>query len=197
LQDELKQIVDEAYALINAENDLADATFKLGEEFFNAGSEAAFTGATFQNVINTLREQSSSTAEFAGKLQGLYNSMIEGGFATAESLVPLLNIIKILNAELGVTTTKPITFDISNFTRGYDRARASVRSTTKATKELKEETREVAQEVRTLVDYASDLSRVFSRAFDIRFKSILNADKIADSWEGLAKRIDDAKKLFT
>ena len=50
-----------------------------------------------------------------------------------------------------------------------------------------------AQEVRTLLDYGSDLSSQFSRAFDIRWKSTLAADDIAESWETLSKRINDAR----
>jgi len=50
-----------------------------------------------------------------------------------------------------------------------------------------------AEEVRTLVDYAGDLSKVFSRAFDIRFKSILAVDGIANTWEALTDRIREAR----
>lgn len=50
-----------------------------------------------------------------------------------------------------------------------------------------------AKQVRTLVDYANDLQSVFSRAFDIRFKSQLAMDDVSDSWETLAKRIDEAR----
>lgn len=50
-----------------------------------------------------------------------------------------------------------------------------------------------AKQVRTLVDYANDLQSVFSRAFDIRFKSQLAMDTVADSWENLVQRIDDAR----
>lgn len=50
-----------------------------------------------------------------------------------------------------------------------------------------------AAKIRTLVDYANDLSSTFSRSFDIRWKSILSADDLADSWDTLSKRIGDAR----
>lgn len=50
-----------------------------------------------------------------------------------------------------------------------------------------------AKQVRTLVDYASDLLGVFTRSSDIRFKSQLAVDDVADSWETLGDRIRDAR----
>jgi hypothetical protein len=50
-----------------------------------------------------------------------------------------------------------------------------------------------AKKVRTLVDYANDLQSVFSRAFDIRFKSQLAMDDVADSWADLTDRINEAR----
>ena len=50
-----------------------------------------------------------------------------------------------------------------------------------------------SKQVRTLADYASDLSSVLTRSFDIRWKSILDADATADSWDTLSKRIEDAR----
>lgn len=50
-----------------------------------------------------------------------------------------------------------------------------------------------AAEVYTLVDYAGDLSSQFNRAFDIRWKATLSADEIANSWETLSDRINDAR----
>jgi len=50
-----------------------------------------------------------------------------------------------------------------------------------------------ADKVRTLVDYASDLSSVMNRSFDIRFKSILAMDGVADTWQDLNERIRDSR----
>lgn len=50
-----------------------------------------------------------------------------------------------------------------------------------------------AARVYTLVDYANDLSSIFSRSFDLRWKSILSADDLADSWDALSDRINDAR----
>jgi hypothetical protein len=50
-----------------------------------------------------------------------------------------------------------------------------------------------AREVRTLVDYANDLQGVFSRSFDIRFKSQLQMDEVADSWQTLVDRVEEAR----
>lgn len=50
-----------------------------------------------------------------------------------------------------------------------------------------------AKEIRTLVDYASDLASVFGRSFDIRFKSGLAMDDVAESWATLNDRINEAR----
>ena len=50
-----------------------------------------------------------------------------------------------------------------------------------------------AAEVYTLVDYANDLSSVLSRTLDIRWQSVLAADDLADSWDELRRRIDEAR----
>ena len=50
-----------------------------------------------------------------------------------------------------------------------------------------------AARVYTLVDYANDLLGVFKRASDIRFKSELSADELADSWDNLSDRIREAR----
>jgi TP901 family phage tail tape measure protein len=50
-----------------------------------------------------------------------------------------------------------------------------------------------AKQVRTLVDYANDLAGVFGRSFDIRFKSMLSMDAVAESWQNLTDRVDEAR----
>lgn len=50
-----------------------------------------------------------------------------------------------------------------------------------------------AKQIRTLVDYANDLAGVFSRSFDIRFKSTLAMDTVAESWQTLTDRIESAR----
>lgn len=60
-------------------------------------------------------------------------------------------------------------------------------------KDLGKNSADTAKKVRTLVDYANDLGGVMSRAFDIRWQSMLDADKTADSWASLSDRIQSAK----
>jgi hypothetical protein len=49
------------------------------------------------------------------------------------------------------------------------------------------------QEVRTLSDYAGDLDGVISRAFDIRFASTFEIDRIAEAWFDLTSQVEDAQ----
>jgi len=87
-------------------------------------------------------------------------------------------------------------FDFAYFERlalGVDNSASSFDDLSSSIGGVDSAATEAAKEVRTLVDYAGDLSKVFSRSFDLRFKSQLAVDGIANTWEALTDRIREAR----
>ena len=177
LSDEIKAQIDAVFGSVNAQRQMDSALQSVGQEFANSGAAAAFSGEAIQQYVSAVISMYGTGPAAADAIQTLVNSVVASGYAAATN-APELQYLNQVIALLGGSTVKT-TQPLPAFTSGVKRAGSAAGG--------------AAKEVRTLVDYANDLQSVFSRAFDIRFKSQLAMDDVADSWETLAKRIDDAR----
>lgn len=181
LRDQVNEQIKSLYGGVNAQYALADSTYSLGEAFYNNGAAAAVNGSELQQVISNIISASGTTGEAAGQLQGFFDALVSGGYASASQLDILRQVIRSLAPE-GAKATK---FNMKPFVAGMGKARASAQKAASATKK-------VAQEVKTLADYASDLGGVFDRAFEIRFGGDQVLDKISSGWSEIRKNAADA-----
>lgn len=184
-------IIDGELAVESALYDLGNALGQGGNDW-SQYSEAG--RANIEAVMGAAQALAAQTpgdaAGTAASLQGLFNSIVAGGFASAQQLAFLANTIAALNgqaAAAGQQVVAPRKIDLSSLSSGFD---AGTRSATKAANAA----RKVQKEVRTLVDYANDLEKVFSRAFDIRFGSESALDDIASSFNDIREANEAARE---
>lgn len=175
-----QQLMTDVYGVINAELQLRQATFALGEEFATNGADIASSGSQMQAVIQAIFASSSGAPEAASRLQGLFNTLVQGGYASASQLAPLAAIIAGLAGGKDVTAA---TFDMSNFAAGMDKVARSAGGSGGSG------SGGAAKAVRTLVDYANDLRAVLSRSFDIRFGGQQAMDDVASGWSAIRESI--------
>jgi TP901 family phage tail tape measure protein len=107
LRDEMMAIVDDAYALINAEFAMEDALNKLGEAFARNGSDVEANGKAIQTVIALIIDQAQGDIPTAvANIQALYDTLISEGVAYAGQLQTIQQIISNLLATLGADSAK-------------------------------------------------------------------------------------------
>lgn len=171
---------------ITTSADLESALFSLGGTLAQGGddlsqfSEAgrANLGALMQ-VINALAAQTpGDAAATANSMQGLFNSLVQGGYASAQQLAFLQNII----AGLG-GASKPTTVNLGSLVQGMQKVQ------TAAAGKGGGGGGGAAKAVRTLLDYAKELGEVAGRAFEIRFSSQASIDKVTTQWMNLNEEL--------
>jgi TP901 family phage tail tape measure protein len=184
LAQQFDNLVDSMFESINLGRDAEDAIFKLGEAFGESGNEALYASEEMQDAIGAILKQSTSAEQGVANLAALFSKLagVAGG-ESAQSLQILRQTISQVAAQFGISEERVRQFiataggglaniNLSNFTRGVENA---------------------TKKVRTLIDYANDLDKVISRAFDIRFARTLAIDDIADAWENLGRKVEDAR----
>lgn len=168
--------------------DLEDSLGGLGQSLAQNGlvwdqySEAGRSNLTA--LLKTMDEIAAQTPDdanaIAANMQALFDTLVNGGYASKEQLTVLRNTI----LSLGGPNVKSSGLEMSSFFNGW------AQGATKAAKS----SRSAAREVRTLLDYAKDLSGVWGRAFDIRFDSQSTLDKITSSFIDLYEAADESAK---
>lgn len=184
----IDSLINDIYGVGNAQIALANSMGSLGQEFVNNGAAAAFSGDTFQQVIAQIYNSSSGAGDAASRMMGFFNSLVEGGYASASQLSGLQAIIANL---AGGRTVKPISMDLGAFTNGIGKARKALVGSSGGGGGSKPKGG-LAKDVRTLVDYANDLRGVFSRAFQIRFAPSQGRDEITKTWADIRKATTEA-----
>lgn len=180
--DAFQTYIDSAYEASNAQLQLSGDLDTLGQAFANNGADAAGNGKEIQSVISDIYATAGSPGEAASQMQGFFNALIDGGFATASQLSGLQAVIYQLTGGKGTSATS---FDLSKFTGGFDTAQKAIQKTANSAANA-------AKVVRTLTDYASDLGTVFKRAFDIRYGGTQALDTISKGWATVRKNAADA-----
>jgi len=195
LRSSMELLIEDIFQVANDSRVMESALGGLGEALFATGAASAFTSSEFQKSIETIVAQSGSSQDAANNLQAFFDALVAGGFASEEELGFLTQTIGGLLALTGkgAKTQVVAPFDLSALRKGFDDATKASNRTGRSAGRIASEVRKANVEVRTLLDYAGDLSKIFSRAFDIRFKSLLAVDGVADTWENLTDRIREAR----
>lgn len=179
LADKFDELLNSIFDPVNAAQDAAQAIYDLGASYAELGQDALYASDEVQDAVRNITASASSPEEAVANLNALFNELSrQVGSSTAPSLQFLRNTINALAAEFGVAADAVAGFaniDLSFFNDGV---------------------KSVQKEVRTLIDYANDLDEVISRAFDIRFATITQVDRLAESWDDLAQKINDAKETI-
>jgi len=179
LGDALKQTIDDLYGATNAAAATQQSLYDLGAAFINNGAQAASSGSEIQQVIANIVAQSATTGDAANNLQGFFNALIAGGYATASQLVILQQVIASLG---GATNAAKV--DMSSFTNGQKKAQVAVAKTGGSA-------RKAAKEIKTLSDYASDLKGVIDKAFEFRFGAQKSLDEINSKFQDMQQEVID------
>ncbi len=176
--------ITQLYAGVNASQTLSDSTYALGQAFVTSGAASAASGSAIQKVITDIVNSSSTTGEAANRMQGLFDALTKGGFASAKQLDLLRQEISSLGG-----ATDSTAFSLQPFTAGMEQAQAAAAKTAA-------QTAKATQQIVTLVDYANNLSGVIKRAFDIRFSADQGLDAISTAWAAIKKNVSDADKAI-
>lgn len=177
LAEEFKELLDAIFAPVNAAQAQAKAIADLGASYAELGRDAFFASRDVQTAISAITEAAESPEQAIANLQALFRFLARTvGSETDPSLQFLRQTIQRLAADFGIAADQVSQFaniDLGFFERGV---------------------RSVRKEVRTLLDFSRDLNQVITRAFDIRFASILQIDRIADAWQNLRDRVEEATR---
>lgn len=179
-----KEYIDAAYGATNAQYQLSNDLSALGEAFYNNGADVASNGQEIQKVIQDIYDSSGGGAQAAAQLQGFFDALVQGGYASADQLMQLQLVISQLTGGKGI---QGATFSLAGFNQGLNKAAQSAAKAGGAAGGA-------AKQIRTLVDYGNDLKQVFSRAFDIRFGGGIAADQIASGWNSIKQAIADTNQ---
>jgi len=176
LAEKFEKLLDSIFEPVNAARSAAQSIADLGEAYAELGEDALFASDEIQDAVSSILETSGSAEEGVANLNALYSQLAATvGSTTAPSLQFLRNVINQVAQQFGVAQDAVqdfVSVDVGFFNRGIQAAQ---------------------EEVRTLLDYAGDLDSVISRAFDIRFASTFDIDRIAEAWFDLGGTIEDAR----
>jgi TP901 family phage tail tape measure protein len=92
-RDSLGELVDAFFGPINAQREMEESIIRLGEVFFNEGAEIAVTSREMQDAINAIIATASTPEEAIQGMGGLFNAIVQGGYASGEQLEILQNKI--------------------------------------------------------------------------------------------------------
>lgn len=200
----------EAWGLLNGElleaynsfQEMQSGMVGLENSVFSLGSTLAENGAEWSNfteagrgnisslmaVMSAMESQAGGdAAALASSLQGLFDFIVEGGYASAQQILFLKEAIASLGGVQGAVTK----FNPKSFFGGWQKG---AQKAAKATRGAGNSARQAAKEVRTLVDYGNDLQSVFSRAFDIRFSGESSLDKITSTFLDIREALEDSAR---
>ena len=176
LADKFDKLASSIFDPVNAAQDAAKSIADLGQSFAELGDDAFYASSEIQDAVSSILESSASPAEGVANLNALYSRLASTvGSETAPSLAFLRDTINQVASSFGVAgdAVEGATVDLDFFNMTAQEAQ---------------------QEIRTLSDYAGDLEGVISRAFDIRYASTFEIDKIAQAWFDLGNQVEDANK---
>ena len=176
LSEKFDKLVSSIFEPVNAAQSAAKSIADLGESYAELGDDAFYASSEIQDAVSNILKSSASPAEGVANLNALYSQLASTvGSETAPSLAFLRNTIDQVASSFGVAgdAVEGATVDLDFFNMTAQEAQ---------------------QEIRTLSDYAGDLEGVISRAFDIRYASTFEIDKIAQAWFDLGNQVEDARK---
>ena len=172
-------------AALATEGSLYSLGSSLGE---NAGMWDVFTeggrqslGSLYSVLDAIAAETPGDAMAIASNFQALYNTLIQGGYATEQQLAGVAARIKELSGGAAVMpAVRSFSSLFSGIQSGAQKAAKSLGGGGGGGG--------LKKEIKTLIDYANDLQGVFKRAFDLRFGNQQALDQISSGW----RKISDA-----
>lgn len=185
-------LTDAAFGADNAQAKLQSDLGALGSAFATNGKQAASSGSEIQAVIQDIYASSGGGPAAASQLQGFFDALVKGGYASASQLADLQGVIDGLTGGKG---TKAATFSLNSLTGAFDK-------TSDAAKKTAQNVGGggggggggAAAAIRTLVDYANDLTQVLTRAASIRYAPQQGLDAISTGWQAIQDNTAAAEK---
>lgn len=185
---------DDMFTLEQAALALEGRIFALGSSLGENGkvwglySEAGRSNliALYAVLDAIAKETPDNTKLIAQNFQALYETLIRGGFATAQQL-------QFIQDRINGLAGGPVTAAQRDFSSLFEGVQRGAEKATKAVGGTRGDSG-LTKAVRTLVDYANDLSSTMKRAFDIRFGSQQGLDQIASGWNKIADENADARQ---
>ncbi len=188
----ISSFLDVQNAILGTENALYSLGDSLGQNgaAWDQYSEAGRSNmSALMDVINAVAAETPGNASaIAANLQALFESIVRGGYASAEQLTMLGNIIN------GLSGGKQVTASSKSFVSMFSGIETGMATVQKASEKAAKSVAKVRVEVRTLSDYANDLGGVFSRAFEIRWSGSQGLDTITSGWAKLREAAEAARK---
>tara|TARA_R110002096_G_scaffold29218_2_gene87962 strand:- start:591 stop:5069 length:4479 start_codon:yes stop_codon:yes gene_type:complete len=176
LSEQFNELVDSMFESTNIAQSAARSIADLGKAYGDLGADAFYASSEIQDAVGNILDASSSPEEGVANLNALYAQLASTvGSDTAPSLQFLRNTINQVASSFNVAAdaVAGATVDLDFFNMGVEQTQ---------------------KEVSTLSDYAGDLENVISRAFDIRYASTFEIDRIAEAWFKLTGQVEDANK---
>ncbi len=90
---EMRNLVDDAYAEVNAQRAIEDAVTSLGEAFATQTPEVVANGQEMQAAIKSITDSASNSQEAVDGLSAFYNAIVEGGYLSVDQLEILQGVI--------------------------------------------------------------------------------------------------------
>ena len=176
LAEEFEELLDSIFDPVQKAQDAAESIADLGEAYGELGSDAFYASSEVRDAISAITDSAESPEQAVANLQALFGELARTvGSDTDPSLQFLRNTITRVAEQFGVAADQVAEF--ANIDLGFFQAGIE----------------QVQEEVRTLADYAGDLEDIFSRAFDIRFATTFEIDRIAEAWFDLGSNVEDAR----
>ena len=176
LAEEFEELLDSIFDPVQKAQDAAESIADLGEAYGELGSDAFYASGEVRDAISAITDSAESPEQAVANLQALFGELARTvGSDTDPSLQFLRNTITRVAEQFGVAADQVAEF--ANIDLGFFQAGIE----------------QVQEEVRTLADYAGDLEDIFSRAFDIRFATTFEIDRIAEAWFDLGSNVEDAR----
>lgn len=187
------------YGLRDAVGSLSSATFDMSNNWQVAWANNAQSVRNMFPLLGGLIDVLDSVAKFAGRVfenmrigQQAFLGFDDGrGFNSDPAVTGRGN--RVTRGKPGVSLRDPKPPKMPDFDFPTPEALDFADALGGPGPSVAQGAKDATKEVRTLEDYASDLRKVFDRSFSIQFASQLSADAVADSWDTLTSRINDAR----
>ena len=92
-QKALSEVVNAAYAQVNAERAMSNSITRLGAVFQEQGAEIAATSQEMQKAIIDIINAADNEEDAVSGLAGFYSAIVDGGYASADQLEILQGVI--------------------------------------------------------------------------------------------------------
>lgn len=185
IKEAVDAITDGYSGTLRIESSLADLGRSIAEngalwdEYSEAGRDNL---GGLISVIDALQSQATDKLTLARDFKALFEFLVRGGYASAQQLMILKEVIASLGFDFNKITASDRDFSsfFSGLASGADKAGNAAGRATK--------------QVRTLLDYVSDLRKVMSDSFDFRFGMEQANDGLLSSFYDINDAFEKARE---